>query len=337
MPPVYLLRQVVFHISLLDFVLRHGKTIDAVLFHQISAPWLLPLRLWRRLTGRQHPLLVMDTRTVPMEHKAKASLKDHLRAFFYTMSNWLANHFVDGQTAITRRMAEVVHIPAHHLWGVWPSAVNVERFAPAQAVRRWPDEGEPVHIIYIGVLSYERNIIEFCQAVEQANAEGMTFRVSLIGSGTARHDLEELAARTAGRVQVVPPVPHSEVPGLLAQAHVGVLPFPDEEKFRVSSPIKLFEYMASGLAVLATRIVCHTDVVGNGDNVIWAEDASVEGLLAALRRTWQARAVLRDMGQRSAEAAQNHTWRESADKLKAALEYGIRAHHKPAPLPKAHK
>ena len=42
--------------------------------------------------------------------------------------------------------------------------------------------------------------------------------------------------------------PHDQIPEVLARAHVGVLPFPDEEKFRVSSPIKLFEYMAAGTA-----------------------------------------------------------------------------------------
>jgi glycosyltransferase involved in cell wall biosynthesis len=131
-------------------------------------------------------------------------------------------------------------------------------------------------------------------------------------------------------VQVIPPVPHNKIPDLLAQAHVGVLPFPDEEKFRVSSPIKLFEYMASGLAVLATRIVCHTDVVGQGTYAIWAEDASVEGLLAALCRTWQARAALPDMGHEAAWSAQAHTWRESANKLKAALAYGIHSQSEPA-------
>jgi glycosyltransferase involved in cell wall biosynthesis len=110
---------------------------------------------------------------------------------------------------------------------------------------------------------------------------------------------------------------------MLAKAHVGVLPFPDEEKFQVSSPIKLFEYMAAGLPVLATRIACHTDVAGDGGYVFWAEQASVTGLHAALCLVWQNRDSLRSMGSQAAIASRAWTWHESARKLRAALERGV--------------
>jgi glycosyltransferase involved in cell wall biosynthesis len=189
--------------------------------------------------------------------------------------------------------------------------------------RRWPLPGEPIYLVYVGVLHYERNLMTLSRAVVKANAEGMAFVLSLIGEGTERLDLEKFALRTAGRVRIIPPVPHNQVPGLLAQAHVGVLPFPDEEKFQVSSPIKLFEYMAAGLPILATRIVCHTDVVGSGGYAFWAEEADVEGLLSALRLIWHARPSLGRMGREAAVAAQAWTWQESARKLKTALEHGL--------------
>ena len=102
-----------------------------------------------------------------------------------------------------------------------------------------------------------------------------------------------------------------------------MLPFPDEEKFRVSSPIKLFEYMAAGLPILATRIVCHTDVIGNGAYVFWAEQTDAAGLLAALRLVWLSREVLSTMGAQAAVAAQAWTWHTSAQKLKLAIEHGL--------------
>ena len=53
---------------------------------------------------------------------------------------------------------------------------------------------------------------------------------------------------------------------MLAAADIGVtsLPSPDDVKYEASSPLKLFEYMAAGLPVLATSNRCHTDVVGAG-------------------------------------------------------------------------
>lgn len=319
-PQVYLLRQVAFHIRLLRLLSIEWTTIDVILFHPMSALWLLPLRLVRRLSARQRPRLVMDNRTVPMPVSTR---KERLRASFHGLMNRLANRWADGQTAITQRMAQTVGIPSQQLLGIWSSGVSLDLFAPAQMARRWPLPGEPIHLVYVGALCKERNLLSLCEAVEKANSEGMAFVLSLIGEGAERLGLEEFALRTEGRVRVLKPVPYDRVPRLLAQAHVGVLPFPDEEKFRVSSPIKLFEYVAAGLPVLATRIACHTDVVNSGNYAFWAEDASVEGLLAALRLIWKAQASLASMGREAGTAGQAWTWQESARKLARALERAL--------------
>ena len=322
-PNVYLLRQIIFHVRALAFLFNNWTTINMILFYQMSAPWILPLRLVRFALRSNKPLLVMDIRTVPMGPEDKATFKDSVRRVFESVMNRTANRWADGQTAITQRMAETVRIPPQKLWGVWPSGVDLDQFSSASIVRRWPEDGEPVTLVYVGALHYERNLMSLCRAVERANAEGMAFALALIGEGTQRFELEGFASQTEGRVYVMPPVPHDQVPGMLARAHVGVLPFPDEDKFRVSSPIKLFEYLGAGLPILATRVACHTDVVGSGKYVFWAEDGSVEGLLAAVRLIWHGRRFLDRMGREAARAARAWTWQASALKLKAALEYGL--------------
>ena len=323
-PEIYLLRQMIYHLKVIRFALSNWDSTDVILFNQPSAIWLLPLRLVRDLKNSKLPLLVMDTRTVPMEDWRKASWRDRLRAYFYNSMNRLANSWADGQTAITQRMADCVKILPAHLWGVWPSGAEVELFTPACTARQWPDEGQPVHITYIGVLHYERNLMALCQAVEMARAEGMNFVLTLTGFGTEQADLQKFASQTEGRIRVNDAVPHDQVPALLAQVHIGALPFPDEQKYAVSSPVKLFEYMAAGLPILATRIACHTDVIGDGCYAFWAEGSSPESLLAALRQAWNARAALKTMGQEAAHAANAWTWQESARKLSEALLWGLR-------------
>jgi glycosyltransferase involved in cell wall biosynthesis len=238
--------------------------------------------------------------------------------------NLAANRWVDGQTAITGRMAEAVGIPPERLWGIWPSGVNADQFARARQ-RHWPAEGESIQLIYVGAIFQERNLMGLCRAVEAANAAGLSFGFTIVGDGPEREALSDYAARTGGRIRVLPPVAHVQVPDLLARAHVGVLPFPDEPKFRVSSPIKLFEYMAAGMPILATRIVCHTDVVGDTSTAFWAEPNGDEGLYAALTHCWQAREELRVMGERSAIAVNDWTWTAAARKLNDALIRGLEA------------
>ena len=321
-PNVYLVRHLVFHQRLIHYLLANWKSIDVVLFHQLSLPWMLPLRMLSVL-GKKHPVFVMDNRTVPMENPEKASLKDKLRGQFHQVTTRMGNLDADGATAITQRMADLLRIPAKKLWGTWPSGVNAEEFSAAQHERHWPGPGDPVKVIYVGVLHYERNLMALCQAVVMANQRNMNFKLLLCGEGTQKQELQDFAAQNPEAIEVLSRVPHDQVPGILARAHVGALPFPDEEKYRVSSPIKLFEYMGAGMPILATRVVCHTDVIGDGGYAFWAETADANGLLDALVQIWGARASLSDMGKRSIEAASNWTWRASATRLSNALQHGL--------------
>jgi glycosyltransferase involved in cell wall biosynthesis len=324
-PDFYFIRQLFFHLRIIPYILRNWKRIDTVLFVQISAPWLIPLRLLGAFS-KNHPLFVMDTRTVPMESTGKSTFKDKLRGRFYFLMNSLANTLADGETAITQRMADLLHIPPQKLWGTWASGVNIEKFSPAVQNRRWPEADNTVQLIYIGMLTYERNLMTFCHAVMEANRLGMNFSFLLYGDGSERQQLQAFADQTHGTIKVLEAVPHDQVPEVLGRAHIGVLPFPDEEKFRVSSPIKLFEYMGSGLPILATKIVCHTNVIESGGYVFWADNSNVDGLLKALENAWQERSALPCMSQKARVAAQDWTYIASAKRLQNALQYGLSIH-----------
>jgi len=318
----YFLGPLVFHARLLLFLLQRWSTIQVVLFHQLSAPWVLPLKLLRLLTGGRYPLFVMDTRDLNV---VEGTLKNRMRIAFFDLMHTLANWFADGQTAITPRMVDLVKIPKARQWGVWPSGVSLERFADVHIGRRWPTNDEPIQLMYVGKLHSERNLLPLAQAVENVNTHGRQFVLTFVGSGPEQAKLEEFAAQTAGRVRVCPPVSHEQIPDLLRETHIGVtsLPAPDNRKFQASSPIKLFEYMASGLPLFSTSNVCHTDVIGDGQYAFWAYGADVASLEQALENVWQARSNLPHLGESARQAVNAWTWQAAGQQLDQALKYGL--------------
>ena len=136
-------------------------------------------------------------------------------------------------------------------------------------------------------------------------------------------ELEEYAQRFGGEIEVLAPVVHADVPGLLADYHVGAIPFPDELIFQVSSPIKLFEYMASGMVVLTTRVINVLDVVGDSPFTIWINSSDTEGILGGLDQLWQKRDQFPSLGEAAVEASAQFTWHQAARQLKTALELGL--------------
>ncbi len=323
-PDVFLLRQIFFHLRVLRLLYSQLNDIDILLFHEATAPWFLGFSVFLKLMRRYRPLFVMDSRTLPMEPEDKATWRDRLRGVFAIQMNKMANHFFDGRTTITKRMAAALSIPPKRLWGIWQSGVELEAFSGAIQARNFPKVDEPIILIYIGCMHHERNLLTLSRAVTQANADEHIFTLNIVGDGNARSELEHYAKEKGRHVHIFPPVPHEQIPLWLSKAHIGTLPFPDEEKFRVSSPIKLFEYLAAGLPILATRIVCHTDVTGNDDVAFWTENADQEGLFEALRQIQENRNRFAEMGKNAVALAEKWTWQSSADNLKRALEYGFR-------------
>lgn len=322
-PDIYILRHIIFHLHLYRLILAWWPKLDVILFQQTSVAWLMPLRFGRALLGAKRPVFVLDTRTIHMLRPDKENIKDRLRRRMWEAMEQIGNRWADGRLAITRRMAQTVGIPPGKLWGIWPSGVEPHLFDTARRGRSWPLPGQQIRLIYVGVLDYERNLMALCRAAEEANAKGMAFELWLVGEGSERKELEVFAARTEGRVRVIGPVPHSQIPQILTQTHMGALPFPDKVNFQVSSPLKLFEYMAAGMPVLATRIACHEDVIGTGDFAVWAETSDEAGLFSAMTQAWNKRDCLERMGAEAQIAVQPWTWHESAKKLVEALESGL--------------
>lgn len=320
---LYFIGQTLFHLRALLVIILHWWQYDVVFFHQTSILWFWPLGILRLLPRDRRPLIVMDTRD--LVDVSDGTWRIRLRMKFYRFAYQTIARIVDGQTTITPRMAELIEVSADKLLGVWPSGVYVETFAKAREQRTWPVDGAPIHLIYIGILLPRRNPLPLSKAVARANEEGMRFELSLVGSGRSWAELELFALEAGGCIRLIEPVPHEQIPDLLVAAHVGVtsLPDPGDIKYAASSPIKLFEYMAAGLPVLATTSVCHTDVVQEGKYAFWVDDVSEEAILEALRQLWQERANLTHLGDEAARAAQDWSWYAAGRKLSAALDLGL--------------
>jgi glycosyltransferase involved in cell wall biosynthesis len=101
--------------------------------------------------------------------------------------------------------------------------------------------------------------------------------------------------------QVTPP----DIPRHLSAFDVCVMPHPFTPHFAYySSPLKLFEYMASGRAVIASDLPSWADVLQEGENALLVPAGQVDALAAAIGRL-QADPRLRE---RLAAAAADRVW-----------------------------
>ncbi|PZF80735.1 glycosyltransferase [Jiangella anatolica] len=150
-------------------------------------------------------------------------------------------------------------------------------------------DAEP-RAVYVGDLRESRGLFDMVEAVAQAPGWTLDL-IGPVAPGDAERLDERLArADVAGRVRLHGRRPPAEAWRIVAGAWVGLVFLRETPAFREAMPTKLYEYLASGLPVLTTRLPRQAALVeqtGAGVIVDGPDDAA-----AVLRRWAESRTEL---------------------------------------------
>ena len=171
--------------------------------------------------------------------------------------------------------------------------------------------------VFAGAFRSWHGAINLARAIRRLRERGRHDVAALfIGDGP---ELPAVKAEAAGLEHVVftGPLPHALMPAALASAHIGVAPFDVGAHKPLAlgfywSPLKMFEYMASGLPVVAPAVARIPALVGNRREGILYNPADENALASALEE------LAADPGLRDAIGA--------AARERAVREYSWEAH-----------
>lgn len=118
------------------------------------------------------------------------------------------------------------------------------------------------------------------------------------------------------RIVFVPFQPHHKIPLWLKAADVLVLPNTGKQKVSIyyTSPMKLFEYMASGTPIVATRIPSIEEIVGE-EEVFFAEPDNPDSLARQIQTAVMNSEIATKKGERAMEIVLSYTWLARAKKI----------------------
>jgi glycosyltransferase involved in cell wall biosynthesis len=103
-------------------------------------------------------------------------------------------------------------------------------------------------------------------------------------------------------------VPPRDVPPLLRGADVLVSPHAPISGF-IGSPVKVFEYMAAGRAIVASRLAQIATILRHGETALLVPPGDVDNLTTALERLHDDPDLRERLGQAAqADARENHSW-----------------------------
>lgn len=238
----------------IQIVLRSDSNV--LMCNQDFVSFLKPAFFFNKLLGKNNKF-VMDVRTLPtvpetFEKDMQKYQKQVNRAF----------KIFDGLSFITPFLEKISladNIGKKPTVN-WSSGVDVSLFnADKYDYNR---DTTAFRLFYHGGISYSRGNMNLIKACEIVMKKGYHIELIQIGKIVDKNLKIYISEKGIGDwCKLYEARPLSEMPAMVAKCDLPVLPFPNFMAWRVSSPIKLMEYLAMGKPVLAPDMECFTDIL----------------------------------------------------------------------------
>ena len=219
-------------------------------------------------------------------------------------------------------------------WGVDASKLFVEGDAvDLRGFQRMPSTHEArtnmgfqtnrIVVGYVGrlkTLGMEKGVSDLLHALRITKAEQTFFGLVVGGPNQDKKQYEEMAKvlkLTGDDVRFTGAVPATTVPTALAACDVLVMPFPDIPHYRkYMSPLKMFEYMASGKPIITSDLPTVRDVLDE-KTAFFCEPGNAHSLASRLQHLLTAKAEAAQRAARARELVTEYTWEKRMERILA--------------------
>jgi glycosyltransferase involved in cell wall biosynthesis len=229
---------------------------------------------------------------------------------------WRSATRVLAVTGVLKDMIAAAGIDAARI-EVVQNGVVLDRFLPAPFAGNADPQGRLV-LGFVGFVRPWHGLDAVIRAMARHNAAGgQAVALSIVGEGPARADLEHLARElgVSGSVHFTGLVDHARVPDLVAGFDIALQP----QVVAYASPLKIFDYMAAGRAIVAPDQPNIREILADEQTALLFDPADPAALWQAIARLI-ADAALRDRLGAAARAElerRDYTWRGNARRIAA--------------------
>lgn len=208
---------------------------------------------------------------------------------------------------------------------VSPNAADLDRFNPehfdASRLRAERGLGNRVVCGHIGAFALWHGMDKFMDAITPRLGEVPELTLVLVGDGRTLPAIREMVdARGLGnRVLFAGQVAHDDIPAWIACMDYAVLPDSNE----YGSPMKLFEFMAMGVAMVAPDYAPIVEVVDDGRSGWLFRRREVDACVQRVIELAMSAEERRRVGQAARERiVHKHQWSSNAEQLLSLLSTG---------------
>jgi len=143
------------------------------------------------------------------------------------------------------------------------------------------------------------------------------FDLLFVFLGGTEYDVKNFQekAKDLSNVLILGHKPPNEIPEYLQAADILILPnSKNDEKSNWTSPLKMFEYMASGKPIIASDLPVIREIL-NENNAILIEPDNAESLGSGINTALQNQELCDKISAQASQDVQNYTWQKRTEKI----------------------
>lgn len=199
---------------------------------------------------------------------------------------------------------------------VLPNAVDAKWFSTLDTFSRNSEKQKTFVLGFVGSFKAWHGADFLLSVFEDFHKVEPSSHLVLIGDGPRKDSLQE-TTRNAGLEKAVTftgIIPHEKIRDYLATVHVALAPYPALENFYYS-PLKLFEYMAAGRAVVASNAGQVGQIIRHRVNGLLYEPGDRTGLLNCLCELRNDAELREELGRNARRTSEDFTWERNAARV----------------------
>ena len=143
--------------------------------------------------------------------------------------------------------------------------------------------------------------------IKLQDKEKIIFKI--VGTGSYVKRLNELPMKLGIKVLFEGYIPYEKMPSVINDADCCICPLPDREGWEISSPLKIFEYLACAKPVILTPITAHKQIVNDEDFIIWTDGYKAEDFSVAIEYAYNNSKRLKENARKAPQfIRENYDW-----------------------------
>jgi glycosyltransferase involved in cell wall biosynthesis len=193
-------------------------------------------------------------------------------------------------SSANQRQLESSYAISEEKFFVLPNCVDIHTFRPypekRETIRQQYNIGENPLVLFVGSFHEWHDVATLVEAFGHLYNKNSEARLLLVGDGTNKTKIEDLVSRLGldKAVTFTGAVPFEQVPFLVSSADITVAPYKKMAVEFWGSPMKLFEYMASGTPLITSCVGQLSEVIKHGENGLLVEPGDATALAQAMER-----------------------------------------------------